>query len=378
MPNTTYAAGSTNKIITLRAFVISTGLPYTAGLFNTAGISATYTRDGGVAVAIALVTAAAGTYTSSGFVHAGKGEYELGAPAAALVAGADGVRFKIDGITDVVFEVVRVELTGTDPRSASPPDVNVTTVSGASQTAGDLMAQLATLVGRLTAARATALDFLDVAISSRSTYAGADTAGTTTLLARLTAIRAGLLDNLDAAISSRSTYAGADTAGTTTLLARLTAIRAGLLDNLDAAISSRSTYAGADTAGTTTLLARLTAIRAALLDNLDATISSRLPMSGYTAPLDAAGTRSAVGLASASLDTQLDALPTAAENADALLGRNQQGGSNSAPTVAAAIAGGLMKISISGSTLTVLNGDGTTAYTRTISRSALDAIVSAV
>jgi hypothetical protein len=35
--------------------------------------------------------------------------------------------------------------------------------------------------------------------------------------------------------------------------------------------------------------------------------------SGYTAPLDAAGTRSAVGLAAANLDTQLAALPTAAE-----------------------------------------------------------------
>lgn len=37
--------------------------------------------------------------------------------------------------------------------------------------------------------------------------------------------------------------------------------------------------------------------------------------------LDAAGVRSAVGLASANLDTQLDAIPTANENADALLDR---------------------------------------------------------
>lgn len=52
---------------------------------------------------------------------------------------------------------------------------------------------------------------------------------------------------------------------------------------------------------------------------IDAAISSRLATASYTAPLDAAGTRSAVGLASANLDTQLDALPTAAENAAALL-----------------------------------------------------------
>jgi len=52
--------------------------------------------------------------------------------------------------------------------------------------------------------------------------------------------------------------------------------------------------------------------------NLNATVSSRLASASYTAPLDAAGVRSAVGLASANLDTQLDALPTASENADAV------------------------------------------------------------
>lgn len=52
--------------------------------------------------------------------------------------------------------------------------------------------------------------------------------------------------------------------------------------------------------------------------NLNATVSSRLATSGYTAPLDAAGTRSALGLATANLDTQLDALPTATENAAAV------------------------------------------------------------
>lgn len=49
-------------------------------------------------------------------------------------------------------------------------------------------------------------------------------------------------------------------------------------------------------------------------DYLDDEITSR----GTGTALDAAGVRSAVGLASANLDTQLDALPTAAENADAV------------------------------------------------------------
>jgi hypothetical protein len=52
-----------------------------------------------------------------------------------------------------------------------------------------------------------------------------------------------------------------------------------------------------------------------LVDNINTTISSRLASASYTAPLDAAGTRTAVGLASANLDAQLGDLPTAAENA---------------------------------------------------------------
>ncbi len=45
-----------------------------------------------------------------------------------------------------------------------------------------------------------------------------------------------------------------------------------------------------------------------ILDNLDAAITSRLASVSYTAPLDAAGVRSAVGLASANLDTQLSTI----------------------------------------------------------------------
>lgn len=46
-------------------------------------------------------------------------------------------------------------------------------------------------------------------------------------------------------------------------------------------------------------------------DNINATISSRLASASYTAPLDAAGVRTAVGLASANLDTQLAAIDDA-------------------------------------------------------------------
>jgi hypothetical protein len=87
----------------------------------------------------------------------------------------------------------------------------------------------------------------------------ADSAGITTLLARLTSGRATNLDNLDAAVSSRSTYAGGDTSGTTTLLSRLTAGRATNLDNLDAAVSTRLATSGYTAPPTAALI---TAIKA--------------------------------------------------------------------------------------------------------------------
>lgn len=146
------------------------------------------------------------------------------------------------------------------------------TVSSRSTYAGADTPGTGTLLSRLTAGRATALDNLDAAISTR--YAGGDTPGVTTLLARLTGTRAANLDLLDVNVSTRSTYAGGDTAGVTTLLGRLTAPRATALDYLDAAVSTRSTYAGADTAGTTTLLGRLTAGRATNLDNLNASVAA--------------------------------------------------------------------------------------------------------
>jgi hypothetical protein len=130
MANTAFAAGSTSKIVTVKAIVISTGLPYTAGAHNTATISATYTRLGATPTTITLVTATAGTYTSSGFVHRGKGVYEIGAPTAALASGVDAVDFAVDGIADVLFTETRVELPTSDPRAAalSAADVNAEVV----------------------------------------------------------------------------------------------------------------------------------------------------------------------------------------------------------------------------------------------------------
>lgn len=87
--------------------------------------------------------------------------------------------------------------------------------------------------------------------------------------------------------------------------------------------------------------------------------------------LDAAGVRTAVGLASANLDTQLDAIPTAAENADKLIGRSVEGSADGGHTVGEAFGFLRNKWTVSGSTLTVYRTDGsTTWWTGTVSTNA--------
>ncbi len=101
---------------------------------------------------------------------------------------------------------------------------------------------------------------------------------------------------------------------------------------------------------------------------IDAAVSTRLASAGYTAPLSAAGTRTALGLASANLDTQLDALPTATENADALLNRDMSAVSDTnARSPLNALRFIRNKWSIAGTTLTVTKeDDATSAWTATV------------
>lgn len=65
-----------------------------------------------------------------------------------------------------------------------------------------------------------------------------------------------------------------------------------------------------------------------------------------------------------------------AATVDRLLGRNQVGGSDGGFTVAQALASGAMNASFDGNVLTCRYGDGTVAFTRTVTRDQLDAIKS--
>ncbi len=95
--------------------------------------------------------------------------------------------------------------------NAATPAVTVSDKTGFSLSSAGLQAIWDALTSALTTAGSIGkllIDNINATISSRSTYAGGDTAGTTTLLGRLTSGRATNLDNLDAAVSTRLATSG--------------------------------------------------------------------------------------------------------------------------------------------------------------------------
>jgi hypothetical protein len=222
MADTAFAAGATSKIVTVEAITISTGLPYTAGLFNTATINATYTRLGSTPTTITLVTATAGAYTSSGFVHRGKGVYEIGAPTLALAASADAVDFAVDGIADVLFRGCRVELMGANPRSATA-DANVTTINGQTATAAAAVTFPSSVASPTNITAATGVTLAAV------THTGAvipnvTTTGTATTVATVTALSGAANIAIADAILDRDMATGTDS-GTTIVRTMRQALR---------------------------------------------------------------------------------------------------------------------------------------------------------
>lgn len=175
---------------------------------------------------------------------------------------------------------------------------------------------------------------------------------------------------IDAAVSTRLASAGYTAPDN----ASITAIKA-KTDNLPSDPADQSIIIGATDAILTavnavpTASANASAVRTELateLNRMDAAVSTR-------STLDAAGVRSAVGLASANLDTQLDALPTAAENATAVLTTamtESYATDGAAPTLAQAVMltqQRLTDFAIAGTTITIRKLDGvTTAATLTI------------
>lgn len=178
-----------------------------------------------------------------------------------------------------------------------------------------------------------------------------------------------LVDNIDAAISSRgtSTYAGGAVASVT---GNVGGNVTGSVGSVTGAVGSVTGNVGGNVVGT---VASVAGAVGSVTGNVGGNVGGNVAGS--------VGSVTAGVTVTTNNDKTSYALTAAERNAiaDALLARHQQGGSAGASgtKVSDALAGGLMSLTIAGGVLTVKNADGSTAYTRTLTRSALDAIVTA-
>jgi hypothetical protein len=222
--------------------------------------------DGGTAQTSSLVTATLGVYTQWGFVAVDgtnmPGWYEIGIPNAALDGGKE-VAIQLSGATDMVPVNIYIELDAFDYQVATQP-VNLTEVSGVAVNTGT--AQLGVNV---------------VNAGGTAWGSGAITAG---------AIASNAIT--DAKINTGAFTSAKFAAGAFDAVWTVSARSLTTFGTLVSDIWSHATRIL--TAGTNIALAKGTGIM------------------GFN-DLDAAGVRSAMGLGSANLDTQLGDIPTVSE-----------------------------------------------------------------
>ena len=248
----------------------TTGGRKTGLAYNTASLTAYYTRNGGSATAITLATLAAANsaWSSGGFKEVdatnAPGLYRLDVPDAALASGADSVVVTLNGASGMVQVDTEIQLVAWDPQD--------------------------TVRGGLTALPNANAE------ASGGLYTRGSGAGQINQPAN-GMIDANVVRNAGTAITAASGIQEVKVASIAADAITASAIAADAIGSSELAAGAASEIASAVRTELTTELGRV-----------DVAVSTRLATSSYAAPLDAAGTRSAVGLASANLDTQLSAI----------------------------------------------------------------------
>jgi hypothetical protein len=198
-------AGSTSVVVPI--FIQDSSSTTGAGLgslvYNSSGLAAKYRRQGESSwTTISLVTATAGTFTSSGFVADGgpvTGGYELGVPNAALASGATWVQVAVYGATNMLAALIEIELDAVNYQDATRfglsalPNANagasgglplsvdtsgrvdVLKINGTSQTARDIGSSVLLSTGTGTGQ----LDFTSGVVKSNATQIAGSAVSTT-------------------------------------------------------------------------------------------------------------------------------------------------------------------------------------------------------
>lgn len=275
--------GSTSRSIDVALHDATTGLGYASGVYSDAGISLWYRR--GTTGAVTAITPATqtvgGAYSSGGFVNLSTGDnlYRLDLPDAALAAGVDSVT--IGGhATAWTMIAPTIQITGYDPRTDAVATVAGSLDTNAKQWAGTAVATPTTAgVPRVDVKAMEASVLTAAAIATDAITAAkiaADAIGASELAADAVAeIQSGL------ATSSALTTAQADL---TTLVGRITGAVALATSTTAAAIRSALGMAAAtmdtNVPGVLQTKAQADTDQTAVLT----AIGLRLLTSAYTAP----------------------------------------------------------------------------------------------
>lgn len=133
--------------IFIQDYTSSTGAGLTGLVYNSAGLSWYYIREGDAsATVVSLATATVGTFTSGGFKEIDStnlpGMYEIGVPNAAIASGKTS-HMMLKGATNMTSVLIEIETDLLNYNVASGIlSVNTTQVGGTSQTARDLGASV--------------------------------------------------------------------------------------------------------------------------------------------------------------------------------------------------------------------------------------------
>lgn len=122
MPKSIFKKGTTSKLIRIFLQSATTGNPITGAVFNSAGLTAYYIKEGDASsTAITLITATLGTWASGGFKEVDAtnmpGLYEVGVPNAAIASG-NTCTIYLTGYSGMVPVIVELQLDATDNQDA--------------------------------------------------------------------------------------------------------------------------------------------------------------------------------------------------------------------------------------------------------------------
>lgn len=196
---------------------------------------------------------------------------------------------------------------------------SLTATTGLGNQTANITGNLSGSVGSVTGAVGSVTSGVTVTTNNdKSGYSLTATTGLGNQTANITGNLSGSVGSVTGAVGSVTGNVGGNVTGSVGSVVGAVGSVTGLTaSNLDATISSR--LASAFYTAPPSAAANASQVRTELtteLARIDVATSTRLATAGYTAPLDAAGIRTAVGLATANLDTQL-----AADLAQATLAR---------------------------------------------------------